>query len=133
MKNIRTFENFTNTPFFKNLKRMVSGPVHKDLGKKTVDKVEKFLKGQSGPDVEVFQKPSRYNLSEYGDFKMSIGLKIDNEKFLIEVLRKPDWQLVINNVHYDVSSWSCRNLWYLLDEYEKKSKYNVDKLSKFFK
>ena len=133
MKKLKKFESFTNNSLLKNLKRFVTGPVHKDLGKKIVDKVEKFLKNETGQEVELFQKPSRYNLSEYGDFKMSIGLKIEGEKFLIEVVRKPNWQIVVNNVHYDVSSWTCRNLWYLLDEYEKKSKYKVDKLSKFFK
>jgi hypothetical protein len=132
MKKLKKFESFTNNSVFKNLKRFVTGPVHTELGKKIVDKVEKFLKNETGTEVELFQKPSRYNLSEYGDFKMSIGLKIDGEKFLIEVVRKPNWQIVVNNVHYDVSSRTCKNLWYLLDEYEKKSKYKVDKLSKFF-
>ncbi len=133
MNNIKTFESFTRNPMIKSIKRLFTGPIHKDVGKNVFKKIENFLKGQSAAEIELFQKPSRYNLSEYGDFKMSIGLIIDGEKFLVEVLKKPEWQLVINNVHYDASIWDCRNLWYLLDEYEKKNKYKVDKINKFFK
>ena len=127
------FENFSRQPFFKSLKRAIMGPEHKELGKQVLDKVENFLKGKTGSEVELIKKPTRYNLSDYGDFKMTIALKIDGESFYIEIIKKPDWKLVINNVHYDISTWTCRDLWYLLDEYEKKNKYKIDKLTKFFK
>jgi hypothetical protein len=78
-------------------------------------------------------KINRYNLSDYGDFKIAISLKIEGEKFLIEVIKQPSWKLVVNNVTYDVYSGTCRNLWYLLDKYERQNKFKVDKISKFFK
>jgi hypothetical protein len=130
---IQKFESFTKNPFFKSLKRAILGPEHKDFGKQVLDKVERFLKGETGQQVVLTFPPSKYNLPEYGDFKMSIGLKIEGEDFLIEVIKKPNWALVINGVEYDVSSWTCRDLWYLLEEYQKKNKFKIDKISKFFK
>ena len=86
---------------------------------------------------ELIKTINRSSISELsiedGDFKITISLKIEGEKFLIEVIKKPTWKLVVNNVTYDVYSGTCRNLWYLLDEYERKNKFKVDKISKFFK
>ena len=109
------------------------GPEHKELGKDIVAKVEKFLKGEPDTTVEMIGKINRYNLADYGDFKITISLKIDGEIFVIEVIKKPTWNLVVNNVTYDVYSGTCRNLWYLLDKYERQNKFKVDKISKFFK
>jgi hypothetical protein len=119
--------------FTRGLKRLFMGPDHKQLGKDIAAKVEKFLKGETDSKVEMIGKINRYNLSDYGDFKMTISLKIEGEKFLIEVIKKPSWKLVVNNVKYDVYSGTCRNLWYLLDKYERQNKFKVDKISKFFK
>ena len=131
---IHRYSNFISEgDLTRGLKRFFMGPEHKDLGKDIVAKVEKFLKGETDPTVEMIGKINRYNLSDYGDFKITISLKIDGEKFLIEVIRKPSWKMVVNNVKYDVSSLTCRDLWYLLDEYERKNKFKVDKISKFFK
>jgi len=119
--------------FTRGLKRLFMGPDHKQLGKDIAAKVEKFLKGETDSKVEMIGKINRYNLSDYGDFKMTISLKIEGEKFLIEVIKKPSWKLVVNNVKYDVYSGTCRNLWYLLDKYERQNNFKVDKISKFFK
>ena len=131
---IHRYSNFISEgDLTRGLKRFFMGPEHKDLGKDIVAKVEKFLKGETDTTVEMIGKINRYNLADYGDFKITISLKIEDEKFLIEVIKKPTWKLVVNNVTYDVYSGTCRNLWYLLDEYERKSKFKVDKISKFFK
>ena len=131
---IQRYDSFiSESDFTRGIKRFFLGPEHRQLGKDIFSKVSKFLKGETDPTVEMIGKINRYNLSDYGDFKITISLKIDGEKFLIEVIRKPSWKMVVNNVKYDVSSLTCRDLWYLLDEYERKNKFKVDKISKFFK
>ena len=133
MKIQRYSDFISEGDFTRGLKRLFMGPEHKELGKDIVAKVEKFLKGETGSAVQMIGKINRYNLAEYGDFKITISLKIDGEKFLIEVIKKPIWKLVVNNVTYDVSTGTCRNLWDLLDKYERQDKFKVDKISKFFK
>ena len=131
---IHRYSNFISEgDLTRGIKRFFMGPEHRELGKDIVAKVDKFLKGESDTTVEMIGKINRYSLSDYGDFKITISLKIDGEKFLIEVIKKPIWKLVVNNVTYDVSSGTCRNLWDLLDKYERKSKFKVDKISKLFK
>ena len=131
---IQRYSSFiSESDLTRGLKRLFMGPEHKELGKDIVAKVEKFLKGEADTTVEMIGKINRYNLADYGDFKITISLKIEGEKFLIEVIKKPTWKLVVNNVKYDVYSGTCRNLWYLLDKYERQNKFKVDKISKFFK
>ena len=132
--NIQRYNSFISEgDFTRGLKRLFMGPDHKELGKDIAAKVEKFLKGETDSTVEMIGKINRYTLAEYGDFKITISLKIQGEKFLIEVIKKPSWKLVVNNVTYDVYSGTCRNLWDLLDKYERQDKFKVDKISKFFK
>lgn len=133
MKIQRYVSFISESDFTRGIKRFFMGPEHKQLGNHILLKLSKFLKGDLDTGVQMIGKINRYNLSDYGDFKITISLEIEKEKFLIEVIRKPDWKLVINNITYDVSLSSCRDIWNLLDEYERKDKLKVDKISKFFK